>query len=139
MNSIASMQAYDSIIEKVNRASDLEEEKHNGLPQIMESIDDEDRGTMVFTRSRVSDKEKELDLVKIENPVAQELQRDIIIPMKKAKSKFRKLVTLDVDMLPKAIAERQAFEDETLTPLVEEVYFNIERCCEDVSDTQSTP
>lgn len=60
--------------------------------------------------------------------------------MKKQKSKFRKLATLDVDMLPKTIAERQAFEDDTLTPLVEDINFNIEqRVSDDVSDTRSTP
>jgi hypothetical protein len=61
INSFASMQAYDSVIDKVNRQSENEEEKQNGLPEIMESVDDEDRGTMVFTRSRASG--KELDLV----------------------------------------------------------------------------
>jgi hypothetical protein len=42
------MQAYDSIIEKVNRQSDHEDDKQSGLPEILESVDDEDRGTMIF-------------------------------------------------------------------------------------------
>ena len=51
-------------------------------------------------------------------------------------------MTVDVDMLPKSIAERQAFEDETLTPLVDDIHFNIEqRDNKDdvISDSHSTP
>lgn len=62
--------------------------------------------------------------------------------MKKQKSKFKKMMTLDVDMLPKSIAERQAFEDDTLTPLVDDIRFNIEQRDnkeDEVSDSHSTP
>lgn len=51
-------------------------------------------------------------------------------------------MTLDIDMMPKSIVARQAFEDDALTPLVEDIRFNIEKRGEnddEVSDSHSTP
>lgn len=51
--------SFRLIIEKVNRNSDLEDDKQSGLPEIVEAVDDEDRGTMIFSRGEVEEKDLE--------------------------------------------------------------------------------
>jgi hypothetical protein len=54
----------------------------------------------------------------------------------KRKSNFRKIGTVDVSKMPNIIIERQKFEDEALTPLVDndQIHFNIETRGHDNSD-----
>ena len=57
----------------------------------------------------------------------------------KRKSNFRKIGTIDVSKMPNVIIERQKFEDEALTPLVDndQFHFNIETRGHDNSDNLS--